>query len=87
MPVQGIPNSVDWIEFLKLRRDKATDPEDIAKLDNFIEHLAAEFSHDWDTTMDTMAPAGCPGPGAAGRSWRCSATSWTTTAAGRSTRG
>lgn len=58
MPVQGIPNSVDWIEFLKLRRDKATDPEDIAKLDNFIEHLAAEFSHDWDTTMDTMAPDG-----------------------------
>ena len=58
MPIQGIPHAVDWIEFLKERRERTADPSDIQKLTVFIDHLAGEYAHDWDSTMDTMLGAG-----------------------------
>lgn len=58
MPVQGIPTSLDWIDYLERRKQKLSDPDDVAKIDVFIEHLAAEFTHDWDATMATMTDDG-----------------------------
>jgi len=58
MAVQGIPNALDWIEFLEERKGKLTDPDDVAKVDVFIRHLLTEYKHDFDGTLDTMAPDG-----------------------------
>jgi hypothetical protein len=58
MAVQGIPNAIDWIEFLELRKAKLTDPDDVAKVDNFIQHLLTEYKHDFEGTLATMAPDG-----------------------------
>ncbi|HEY1967045.1 MAG TPA: hypothetical protein VGH89_03805 [Pseudonocardia sp.] len=58
MPVQGIPTALDWIDHLEQRKRKLTDPADVAKIDVLVEHLMAEFTHDWDATMATMLDAG-----------------------------
>jgi hypothetical protein len=58
MPIQGIPISVDWLQFFKDRRDELSDPDDIAKVDMWITHIAAEHAQDIELTMETMAPDG-----------------------------
>lgn len=58
MAIQGIPNAVDWIEFLEERKAKLTSPDDVDKVDVFIEHLVTEYKHEFDGTVNTMAPDG-----------------------------
>jgi hypothetical protein len=58
MPIQGIPISLDWLQFFKDRRDELTNPDDIAKVDMWITHIAAEHAQDIELTMETMTPDG-----------------------------
>jgi hypothetical protein len=54
----GIPTTLEWLEFFRQRRDELTNPDHIAKMDTWIKHVAAEYVHDWDLTMATMTPDG-----------------------------
>lgn len=53
-----VPNAKDWIEFVRDRRAKLTNADEIAMVDMFIEHLVAEYVHDVPAAIGTMHPEG-----------------------------
>jgi hypothetical protein len=52
------PTVIDWLDYLRERRSRLTDKDELGKLDLFIEHLTADYVQDVPRTIATMHPEG-----------------------------